>query len=126
MFGTRVTSVDGWALASGSLLRGVYAQQICDAVLHLGEDADRQFAPRPAEVRAIIVRRTPSLCLCLWPLVGPRSRCVLRDGDGGQRDRVVSGDAVVREVEQVLIEKRLQGAEVTRLIARNSTGLGRC
>lgn len=45
---------------------------------------------------------------------------------GGQRDRVVSGDAVVREVEQVLIEKRLQGAEVTRLIARNSTGLGRC
>ncbi|WCH29179.1 hypothetical protein [Aeromonas salmonicida] len=51
MFGTGVISVDGWALASGSLLRGVNAQQIREVVLELGLDADRQFAPRPSEVR---------------------------------------------------------------------------
>ncbi|WP_429170089.1 hypothetical protein [Aeromonas rivipollensis] len=50
----------GVALAWGSLLRGFNAQQIREAVLQLGEDADRHFAPRPAEVRAAIQRRSPT------------------------------------------------------------------
>ncbi|MGY4045938.1 hypothetical protein ACW5XW_07575 [Aeromonas piscicola] len=49
----------GIALAWGSLLRGFNAQQIREAVLLLGEDADRQYAPRPAEVRAVILKRMP-------------------------------------------------------------------
>lgn len=47
----------GVALAWGSLLRGFNAQQIREAVLQLGEDAD---APRPAEVRAAILRNNPA------------------------------------------------------------------
>ena len=49
----------GVALAWGSILTGFNAQQIRDAVLQLGEDTDRQFVPRPAEVRAVIVKDTP-------------------------------------------------------------------
>ncbi len=45
----------GVALAWGSMLRGFNAQQIREAVLQLGEDVERQFAPRPAEVRAAIL-----------------------------------------------------------------------
>ena len=49
----------GVALAWGSMLRGFNAQQIREAVLQLGEDVERQFAPRPAEVRAAILRNNP-------------------------------------------------------------------
>ncbi|MNE23164.1 hypothetical protein D3C80_1164070 [compost metagenome] len=42
------------------MLRGFNAQQIRETVLQLGEDADRQFAPRPAEVRAAIQQRSPA------------------------------------------------------------------
>ncbi len=44
-------------LAWGGMLRGFNAQQIREAVLQLGEDG--QFAPRPAEVRAAILRNNP-------------------------------------------------------------------
>jgi hypothetical protein len=43
----------GVALAWGSLLRGFNAQQIREVVLQLGEDSDRQYAPRPAVTRCL-------------------------------------------------------------------------
>lgn len=43
-----------------ALLSELNAQQIREVVLELGEDADRQYAPRLPEVRAIIVKRMPN------------------------------------------------------------------
>ena len=57
----------GVALAWGSMLRGFNAQQIREAALQLGEDADRQFAPRPVDVRRVCVE----LAGCDVPVVVP-------------------------------------------------------
>lgn len=104
----------GVALSWGSLLKGFNAQQIREAVLQLGEDADRQFAPRPAEVRAAILRNNPV------PRAAPVGRRVsLRVCEMEaevrvfMRERSVPADAVARELQQVLAEKVHQGAVVT-------------
>ncbi|WCH29174.1 hypothetical protein [Aeromonas salmonicida] len=104
----------GVALAWGSLLRGFNAQQIREAVLQLGEDADRQFAPRPAEVRAVILRNNPV------PRVAPVGRQVsLRVCEMEAevkvylRNRSVTAEEVAAELQRVLAEKFEQGVAVT-------------
>lgn len=104
----------GVALAWGSLLRGFNAQQIREAVLQLGEDADRQFAPRPAEVRAVIVKATPAATVVQGgPCLSIRACEVIAEARVFQRDRSVPIDAVAMELQQVLAEKVHQGAVVT-------------
>ena len=103
----------GVALAWGSMLRGFNAQQIREAVLQLGEDADRQFAPRPAEVRAAILRDNPvpraapvghqvSLRVCEMEA---EVRVYLRD-------RSVPAEEVEAELQRVLAEKAREGMTV--------------
>lgn len=104
----------GVARAWGNLLRGFNAQQIREAVLLLGEEADWQFALRPAEVRATILQRsqasraTPAGC-----------RVLMRVCEMEAEVRVfllkhsVSADAVVKELQQVLAEKSCHGVTVT-------------
>jgi hypothetical protein len=108
----------GVALAWGSLLRGFNAQQIRETILQLGEDADRQYAPRPAEVRAAILQRNPV------PRATPAA--------GGQvsyracemeaevrvylRNRSVPAEEVAAELQKVLAEKARQGVTVTRKV----------
>ncbi|MFM4743962.1 hypothetical protein ACEUDH_10160 [Aeromonas dhakensis] len=107
----------GVALAWGSMLRGFNAQQIREAVLQLGEDADRQFAPRPAEVRAAILRNNPvprtasvgrqvSLRVCEMEA---EVRVYLRD-------RSVPAEEVTAELRKVLAEKAREGVTVTRKV----------
>jgi len=103
----------GVALAWGSLLRGFNAQQIREAVLQLGEDADRQFAPRPAEVRAAILRNNPV------PRAAPVGRQVsLRVCEMEAevrvylRDRSVPAEEVATELQKVLAEKARHGVAV--------------
>ncbi|HDZ8876919.1 TPA: hypothetical protein RUX67_000920 [Aeromonas dhakensis] len=107
----------GVALAWGSMLRGFNAQQIREAVLQLGEDADRQFAPRPAEVRAVILRNNPvprtasvgrqvSLRVCEMEA---EVRVYLRD-------RSVPAEEVTAELRKVLAEKAREGVTVTRKV----------
>lgn len=50
----------GVAMAWGGVLRGFTPGQIREVVQNMAADADRQFAPRPAEVRAEILRRLPA------------------------------------------------------------------
>jgi len=104
----------GVALAWGSLLRGFNAQQIREAVLQLGEDADRQFAPRPAEVRAVIVKATP--VAQGGPCLSIRACEVIAEARVFQRESTVPADAVAWELEQVLAEKARQGVTVTRKV----------
>ncbi len=103
----------GVALAWGSMLRGFNAQQIREAVLQLGEDADRQFAPRPSEVRVAILRNNPV------PRAEPGGRQVsLRVCEMEAevrvylRDRSVPAEAVAAELQRVLAEKARQGVVV--------------
>ncbi len=104
----------GVALAWGSMLKGFNAQQIREAVLQLGEDADRQFAPRPAEVRAMIVKATPAATVAQGgPCISIRACEVIAEARVFERERAVPADAVAREMEQVLAEKARQGVVVT-------------
>lgn len=104
----------GVALAWGSMLRGFNAQQIREAVLQLGEDVERQFAPRPAEVRAVIVKATPAATVAQGgPCLSIRACEMMSVVRVLQRDRTASVGAVAMELQQVLIEKVHQGAVVT-------------
>lgn len=104
----------GVALAWGSMLKGFNAQQIREAVLQLGEDAERQFAPRPAEVRAAILQRCPT----------PRASAAgyqvsMRACEMEARVRVllrglsVSVGEIEAELQRVLAEKDRKGINVT-------------
>ncbi|MBW3809675.1 hypothetical protein GOY18_04550 [Aeromonas hydrophila] len=104
----------GVALAWGSLLRGFNAQQIREAVLQLGEDADRQFAPRPAEVRAAILQRSPaSRSTPAGCQVSMRACEMMAEVRVFQRERAVPADAVTKELQLVLAYKAHQGVTVT-------------
>ena len=104
----------GVALAWGSLLRGFNAQQIREAVLQLGEDADRQFAPRPAEVRAVIVKGCfeSKPVAAVIPQISIRACEMAAEVRVFQRERSVPADIVVKELQQVLAEKSSQGVTV--------------
>ncbi|MEZ6952597.1 MULTISPECIES: hypothetical protein [unclassified Aeromonas] len=104
----------GVALAWGSMLRGFNAQQIREAVLQLGEDADRQFAPRPAEVRAAILQRSPAYRAA--PVDGCQVSMRACEMEAEVRvflrERAVPTDTVAKELQQVLVEKVRQGVTV--------------
>ena len=103
----------GVALAWGSLLRGFNAQQIREAVLLLGEDAERQYAPRPAEVRAVILQRSPaSRATPAGCRVSMRACEMEAEVRVFLRERSVPADTVAMELEQVMAEKVRQGATV--------------
>lgn len=99
----------GVALAWGSMLRGFNAQQIREAVLQLGEDVDRQYAPRPAEVRAAILQlsstKHSTLAGCQISMRACEMEAEVRVY---LRDRVVTADALAGELTLVLKEKTIR------------------
>ena len=103
----------GVALAWGSLLRGFNAQQIREAVLQLGEDADRQYAPRPAEVRAVILRNNP---VPRTTRVGRQVSLRVCEMEAEVRvylqNRNVPAEEVTAELQRVLVEKARLGVVV--------------
>jgi hypothetical protein len=105
----------GVALAWGSLLRGFNAQQIREAVLQLGEDADRQYAPRPAEVRAeILSRLPPAVRTKPRQLVFSIAACRMEATVTVlQRDGEVTSDAVKIEMERILTDRSQRGYTIT-------------
>ncbi|MGN5012460.1 hypothetical protein ACTG24_15820 [Aeromonas veronii] len=103
----------GVALAWGSMLRGFNAQQIREAVLRLGADADRQFAPRPAEVRAAILRNNPvSRAAPVGRQVSLRVCEMEADVRVYLRNRSVPAEEVTAELQRVLVEKAKEGVTV--------------
>lgn len=104
----------GVALAWGSMLRGFNAQQIREVVLLLGEDAERQFAPRPAEVRAAILRHNPVLRAApVGRQVSLRVCEMEAEVKVYLRDRSVPAEEVTAELQRVLVEKARDGVTVT-------------
>ncbi|MFQ2667421.1 hypothetical protein ACK3ZY_09865 [Aeromonas caviae] len=103
----------GVALAWGSMLRGFNAQQIREAVLQLGEDADRQFAPRPAEVRAAIQQQSPaSRATPVGYQMSIRACEMEAEVRVFLRKHSVPADAVAKELQKVLAEKTRKGVIV--------------
>jgi len=106
----------GVALAWGGVLRGFTPAQIREVVQDMAADVERQFAPRPAEVRAEILRRLPATTK---PSRAPRLEISIRACEMEatvivlQRDGDVASDAVRVELERVLAEKRQRGFTIT-------------
>jgi hypothetical protein len=75
-------------------------------LLQLGEDADRQFAPRPAEVRAGILKAAPVVTVSQYGSRVSMSACeMMAEARVSQRERSSQADAdtdtVARELQQV-------------------------
>lgn len=105
----------GVVLAWGCVLRGFTPAQIREVVLDMAADIERQFAPRPAEVRAEILRRLPpaertkphQLQISIAACQMEATVIVLkREGD-------VTRDVVKIEMERILAERRERGYTIT-------------
>jgi hypothetical protein len=106
----------GVALAWGGVLRGFTPGQIREVVQDMASDAERQFAPRPAEVRAEILRRLPATTTATRAsrLEVSIRACEMRAAVVVlQRDGIVTGDAVRVELERVVSEARRCGVTIT-------------
>ncbi|WP_447838247.1 hypothetical protein [Aeromonas salmonicida] len=105
----------GVALAWGGVLRGFTPAQIREVVQDMAADADRQFAPRPAEVRSEILRRLPAAA----PVESTRLAISIRACEMEatvtvlQRDGVVTDGAVQVELERIITERRQRGYTIT-------------
>ncbi|MGL5293284.1 MAG: hypothetical protein ACRC9V_05905 [Aeromonas sp.] len=106
----------GVALSWGGVLRGFTPAQIRDVVQEMAADVDRQFAPRPAEVRAEILRRQPATAA---PVREPRLVISIRACEVEatvivlQRDGNVTSEAVQVELDRILTERRQIGYTIT-------------
>ena len=102
----------GVALAWGGVLRGFTPAQIREVVQDMAADVERQFAPRPAEVRAEILRRQPATAA---PTRAPRLEMSIRACEMEatvivlQRDGDVTSEAVQVELDRILTERRQRG-----------------
>ncbi|WP_372588073.1 hypothetical protein [Aeromonas veronii] len=106
----------GVALAWGGVLRGFTPAQIREAVMCMATEAERQFAPRPAEVLAEIFRRQAATAA---PAKAPRLVISIRACEMEatvivlQRDGDVTSDAVQVELDRILTERRQRGYTIT-------------
>ena len=105
----------GVAMAWGAMLSGFTPIQIRDVVMEMAADVERQFAPRPAEVRAAILRR-----LSAEAPTAPSERvisiraCEMRATVTVQRrGGSVTSDAVRVELARVVSEMRRRGVTIT-------------
>ncbi|MFM5869804.1 hypothetical protein ACET6Z_00780 [Aeromonas veronii] len=105
----------GVVLAWGGVLRGFTPAQIREVVLDMAADIERQFAPRPAEVRAEILRRLPpavrtekrQLQISIAACEMEATVIVLK------REGEVTRDAVKIEMERILNDRRERGYTIT-------------
>ncbi|MGS3139348.1 hypothetical protein ACB316_14150 [Aeromonas sanarellii] len=105
----------GVALAWGGVLRGFTPAQIREVVQDMAADVERQFAPRPAEVRAEILRRLPAAA----PVASSKLAISIRACEMEatvivlQRDGDVTSEAVQVELDRILTERRQRGYTIT-------------
>lgn len=109
----------GVVLAWGGVLRGFTPAQIRAGVLDMAADVERQFAPRPAEVRPEILQRLPpeprELLFSIGACEMEATVIVLK------RDGEVTRDAVKIEMERILADRRERGYTITGGIQGCST-----
>lgn len=106
----------GAAVAWGTMLRGLPVSLVREVVAWMAEDVERQFAPRPAEVRAAALQRqpadagqarTPRLEISIRACEMEATVIVL------QRDGDVTDDAVQAELDRIVSDRRQRGYVIT-------------
>ena len=108
------SNVRGVAMAWGLQLSGLTPDQITEAVLELAGDTSRQFAPRPAEVKAAILQRNPvPKCAPAGRQISIRACEMQAEARVYVRDRQVTDAAVQAELQQLLAELRSEGVTIT-------------
>lgn len=108
------SNVRGVAMAWGLQLSGLTPDQITEAVLELAGDTSRQFAPRPAEVKAAILQRNPvPKCAPVGRQISIRACEMQAEARVYVRDRQVTDEAVQVELQQLLAELRSEGVTIT-------------
>lgn len=108
------SNVRGVAMAWGLQLSGLTPDQITEAVLELAGDTSRQFAPRPAEVKAAILQRNPvQKCAPAGRQISIRACEMQAEARVYVRDRQVTDEAVQAELQQLLAELRSEGVTIT-------------
>ena len=105
----------GVAMAWGGVLSGFTPAQIREVVHDMAADADRQFSPRPAEVRAEILRRLPAQqqTAPTGQVISIRACEMMAEVTVRQRDGVLSGSALQDELNVMLEELRRRGVKIT-------------
>ncbi|MFM1663438.1 hypothetical protein [Aeromonas salmonicida] len=104
-----------WALT----VKGFPVGLVRDAVLQLADEADRQFAPRPAEVKALMAR----MVLAAQPVaptgqsISIRACEMIAEVRVLKRERTASTDLVAAELASLLAELRQRGVTVTGRMA---------
>lgn len=113
----------GVVLAWGGVLRGFTPAQIREVVLDMAADVERQYAPRPAEVRAEILRRLPPAVRTkprqlVFSIAACRMEATVTVL---QRDGAVTSDAVKVEMARILADRQERGYTITGGIQGCST-----
>lgn len=107
-------NTQGAAVAWGAMLKGLSVALVRDVVMAMAEETDRQFAPRPGEVRAAALQRQPAeVVVPAGASVSIRACEMMAEARVYQRDRAVPADAVAAEMAKVLAEKARQGVTVS-------------
>ncbi|MGY3856150.1 hypothetical protein [Aeromonas intestinalis] len=107
-------NANGTAMAFGLVLRGFSAAQIRSAVAMMADDPEREFAPRPAEVKAEILKGAPAATVSeSGPCVSIRACEMMAVVRVSRREQTVPASTVAKELQQVLAEKSRQGVTVT-------------
>ncbi len=109
----------GTAAAWALTIKGFPVGQVREAVLQLADDADRQFAPRPAEVKA----RMASMIQAAQPVapteqtISIRACEMIAEVRVLKRERSACADLVAAELASLLAELRQRGVTVTGRIS---------
>ncbi|MFZ3402387.1 hypothetical protein LCG94_03490 [Aeromonas salmonicida] len=108
------SNMRGVAMAWGLQLSGLTPDQITEAVLELAGETSRQFAPRPAEVKAAILLRNPvPKCAPAGCQISIRACEMQAEAQVYVRDRQVTDEARQAELQQLLAELRSEGVTIT-------------
>ena len=108
----------GVAMAWGAALRGFTPRQIRDAVMRLADEVDRTFAPRPAEVKALMMMSLPTPATASAPCQMSLRACeMIAEVRVLKRERTASDDLVAAELASLQGELRQRGVTVTGRVA---------
>lgn len=113
------SNVRGVAMAWGLQLSGLTPDQITDAVLELAGDTSRQFAPRPAEVKALVVRlmQAAKPVAPTGQTLSIRACEMIAEVRVLKRDGAAPAERVAAELASLQAELRQRGVTVTGRMA---------
>lgn len=105
----------GVAMAWGLQLRGLTAEQISEAVMALANDTARQFAPRPAEVRAAAMAMMAPVqsAAQIGKTISVRACEMIAEARVFMRCGAVLPGQLQGEIDTVMGEMRQRGAVIT-------------